>query len=279
MIKKLIPDKYYKTINDIPYTELYDKGFRLILTDLDNTLISYKETDPTIELHAWLKMVKEIGFEVIIVSNSKKYRVDVNQEMILTRNFIVDLIHMIEPKKVIIVMGNHEYRMGRYLSDNLNEDIMTLMPDTPMDLIINDGFKVRDRLNKTETWYSPLSEVFEEEGIEISYTGEWFRKVGKTIFAHPLSYSSGMLKTTEKAVNFFLREDRDFEAIVLGHTHKLGSYIQGKIRMYEQGCCCNLQKLDYNNGQLVLPGQNRFIYLCQDKDGNLIPEETRLVEI
>lgn len=76
MIKKLIPDKYYKTINDIPYTELYDKGFRLILTDLDNTLISYKETDPTPELFDWLKMVTEIGFEVIIVSNSKKYRVE-----------------------------------------------------------------------------------------------------------------------------------------------------------------------------------------------------------
>ena len=45
-------------------------------TDLDNTLISYKETDPTPELFDWLKMVTEIGFEVIIVSNSKKYRVE-----------------------------------------------------------------------------------------------------------------------------------------------------------------------------------------------------------
>lgn len=76
MIRKLIPDKYYKTINDIPYTELYDKGFRLILSDLDNTLISYKENDPTPELYKWLKMVTNIGFEVIIVSNSKKYRVE-----------------------------------------------------------------------------------------------------------------------------------------------------------------------------------------------------------
>ena len=72
MIKNLIPDRYYKTINDIPYNELYDKGFRLILTDLDNTLISYKETDPTEELYSWLKMVTDIGFEVIIVSNSKR---------------------------------------------------------------------------------------------------------------------------------------------------------------------------------------------------------------
>ncbi len=210
---------------------------------------------------------------------SKKYRVHFTEEMIQTRQFMIDLINMIKPKSVIIVKGNHEHRMGRYLSDQLNDDLMNLMPDTPMDLIINDGFKNRDRLNKTETWYCPLTEVFDETGIEISYTGEWYRKVGKTIFAHPLSYSSGMLKTTEKAVEFFLRTDRDFDSIVLGHTHKLGSFVQGNIRMYEQGCCADLNRLDYNNGYLTIPQQKGFIYLCQDKDGNILPNKTNLVEL
>ena len=102
---------------------------------------------------------------------SKKYRVHFTEEMIMTRQYIIDLIKMIKPKQVIIVKGNHEVRMGRYLSEKLNDDLMNLMPDTPMDLIINDGFKNRDRLNRTETWYSPLVEVFEDDGIEISYTG------------------------------------------------------------------------------------------------------------
>lgn len=75
MIKKLIPNAYYKTINDIPYTKLYEEGFRLILTDLDNTLISYRENNPNEALVAWKKRVEEIGFEIIIVSNSKKKRV------------------------------------------------------------------------------------------------------------------------------------------------------------------------------------------------------------
>lgn len=210
---------------------------------------------------------------------SKKYRVDVDKEMVETRSFIIDLIHMISPRMVIIVKGNHEHRMGRYLSDRLNEDLMSIMPDSPMDLIINDGFKVRDRINKTETWYSPISELFKEEDIEVIYTGEWWIKVGRTIIAHPLSYSSGMLKTTEKAVDHFLRKDRDFNAIILGHTHKLGSYVQGNIKMYEQGCCCDLKKLDYNDGYLTLPGQNGFIYMCQDKDGNIIDEYTKLVSL
>lgn len=207
---------------------------------------------------------------------SKKYRIDVDKEMVETRGFLIELIHMLTPKRVVVVKGNHEHRMGRYLSDRLNEDLMSLMPDSPMDLIINDGFKVRDRINKTETWYSPIADIFKDEGIEVSYTGEWYRKVGQTIFAHPLSYSSGMLKTTEKAVDHFLRKDRDFEAVVLGHTHKLGSYIQGNIKMFEQGCCCDLTKLDYSDGYLTLPGQNGYLYICQDKDGKIIDDYTKI---
>jgi HAD superfamily phosphatase (TIGR01668 family) len=76
MIKKLIPDYYYNSIDDIPFTKLYDEGYRLILTDLDNTIVSYKVLDPTKESHDFKKMLEEIGFEVIIVSNSKKDRVD-----------------------------------------------------------------------------------------------------------------------------------------------------------------------------------------------------------
>lgn len=75
MIKKLIPDYYYNSIKDIPYTKLYSEGFRLILTDLDNTLISYLETEPTDALFNWKKEVEELGFEIILVSNSRKDRV------------------------------------------------------------------------------------------------------------------------------------------------------------------------------------------------------------
>lgn len=76
MIKKLIPDDYYNSIDDIPFTKLYDAGYRLILTDLDNTIVSYKVLDPTLESHNLKKKLEDIGFEVIIVSNSKKDRVD-----------------------------------------------------------------------------------------------------------------------------------------------------------------------------------------------------------
>ncbi|MDU1127869.1 MULTISPECIES: metallophosphoesterase [Bacillota] len=209
----------------------------------------------------------------------KRYRIGLDEEMVLTRQYMIDIINMIQPKKVVILMGNHEYRLGRYLTDKLNDDVLTIMPDTPLELIVNRGFHVKDRRNKTETWYSPISEVFDEDNIDVQYTGDWFTMVGRTIFAHPLSYSSGMLKTTEKAVNFFLRENREFNSICLGHTHKLGSYVQGGIKMYEQGCTCDLTKLDYNNGKLILPGQNGYIYICQDLNGDIIDDKTKLVTL
>lgn len=209
----------------------------------------------------------------------RRYRVGLDEEMILTRQYMIDVIELIHPKQVVVLMGNHEIRLGKLLTDRLNDDILSIMPDTPLELIVNRGFYVKDRKNKTETWYSPITEVFIEEGIYIEYTGAWHKMIGHTIFAHPLSYSSGMLKTTEKAVNFFLRENREFTAICLGHTHKLGSYIQGGIKMYEQGCTCDLNKLDYNNGKLIIPGQNGFLYICQNAEGDVIDSRSKLISI
>ena len=76
MLKKFIPDYYVSSIYDISYTNLYANGKRLILTDLDNTLISYKETKPTEALYKWKEEVEALGFEIIIVSNSRKNRVE-----------------------------------------------------------------------------------------------------------------------------------------------------------------------------------------------------------
>lgn len=73
--KNIIPDDYVSSIFDIDYNKLYSNGKRLILTDLDNTLISYKVTEPTDELYKWKSELEGMGFEIIIVSNSGKKRV------------------------------------------------------------------------------------------------------------------------------------------------------------------------------------------------------------
>lgn len=208
----------------------------------------------------------------------KQYRINIVREMIETRQYINDLINLIRPRKVIITKGNHEHRMVRYLSDKLNEDIMNLMPDSPMDLIINDGFKDNDRFKHTITYYPPLRELFEDLHIDIEYNGNWYCRIGNVIFCHPLKYSSPILKTAEKAVNYFNRsKERSFTALVMAHTHKVGFYKLGDVSMYEQGCLCRLDMIDYADGNLQDPQQNGYMYISLDKNGNIIEDKTKLI--
>ncbi len=73
--KKFIPNEYETTIYDIDFKRLYDEGKRLIISDLDNTLISYKCELPTEDLINWKKKLNEMGFEIVICSNNHKKRV------------------------------------------------------------------------------------------------------------------------------------------------------------------------------------------------------------
>ncbi len=76
MLKKFIPTYVAKSVFDLNFEELYKNNIRLILTDLDNTLISYNDTLPTNELFELKKKIEDMGFEFILVSNSRKGRVD-----------------------------------------------------------------------------------------------------------------------------------------------------------------------------------------------------------
>lgn len=206
----------------------------------------------------------------------KAYRVPLVDEMVRTRQYLIKLIDYIRPCKVVITRGNHEDRLLSYMSHKLDSDVLELMPDSPIDLILNTGFTHRDRLNGTEVFYKPLRAVVD---ATIEYDGNWWCQIGQTIFAHPKTYSSSMLKTTEKALDFFLRSGHRFDSIVLAHTHKLGQYVQAGINMYEQGCCCRTEELNYADGMLTTPQQKGFMLICQDKDGNLMPAQTKLVQI
>ena len=75
MLKYFIYDEYVPSIFDIDLENLYNVGKRLILTDLDNTLVRSDEPLPTPEVLEWLEKAKDIGFVVKIVSNNSAERV------------------------------------------------------------------------------------------------------------------------------------------------------------------------------------------------------------
>ena len=74
MKNNLFPDEECISSYDIDYQSYYDRGYRGILFDVDNTLVEHDEpvTDRAVVL---FDRLKSIGFEVCIISNNKEYRV------------------------------------------------------------------------------------------------------------------------------------------------------------------------------------------------------------
>ena len=207
----------------------------------------------------------------------KTYRTSAVEELIVARQYLIDLIEMISPKKVVVNYGNHESRLGIHLAKHLDTDIQELMPETAFDYLFLDGFTHYDRKSRTKIKYEPLNQVFDD--VEIEYTGTWFSKIGNVIFCHPRAFSSGIMKTAEKALYWFRNEGHSFSAIVMSHTHRLGQYRIGNTIMYEQGTCCETKKMLYSDGLLTNSQVEGFLYLCLDKIGDVVREKSKLVEI
>lgn len=206
---------------------------------------------------------------------SKLYRVPIMEEMVRGREFMINLIEYIRPKKVKVNYGNHEARLNKYLADRLNEDVLELMPTTVLDYIMTTGFTHYNHRERTRVFYEPLCGLFDD--IEVEYTKSWWCKVGQTIFCHPSAFSSGILKTTEKAMQYFLQERESFDSVVMAHTHQMGWTYFGKIHLFEQGCCCDSSEMSYTDGKLYKSQTNGFAYIVQDKIGNLIYDKSKLV--
>ena len=75
LLKKFVPKEYHTSVLEIDFERLYQLNYKLILIDLDNTLVSYDVLDPTDEIYDFVKRIQDMGFEIIICSNNKNTRV------------------------------------------------------------------------------------------------------------------------------------------------------------------------------------------------------------
>lgn len=74
-LKKYIPNEFKESIYEIDFLALYERGIRLLLIDIDNTLANYKVALPSEENIELVEKLKEMGFEVILISNNNFKRV------------------------------------------------------------------------------------------------------------------------------------------------------------------------------------------------------------
>ena len=109
----------------------------------------------------------------------KAYRVSPMEELIEGRQYIIDLIEYLNPKRVVVTYGNHDNRFQQYLARNLDSDILELMPDNSLELIFEDGFTHFNKRERTKVKYEPIKDVFPE--VEIEYVGNWYCQIGDTL--------------------------------------------------------------------------------------------------
>jgi len=239
---------------------------------LDYTLLSdYKNID-----------ILQINGDVVdcqaLSKWSKQYRISPMEELILGRQYLIDLLEYLKPKKVVCNYGNHDKRFANYFAKNLDTDILELLPDTSLELIFKDGFYHYDKRSKSKSWYEPLCNIFTD--IEIIYIDDWKCKIGKTWFVHPLAFRSGILATANKAKDYLQDTDKEsFDCVVMAHTHSIGDSKCGYVRLFEQGAFANVAKMEYMDGKLSRPQQMGYALICQDKDGNLISDKSKVVAL
>lgn len=160
--RKFIPSEFHDTFYEIDFLKLYKEGYRLILTDLDNTLISYAEDVPNQKNLEVFKKLKEIGFEVIIISNNHPERVS---------KFIkdTDLKGLGDARKPLAI----GLKKAMKISMNWKAKEKTLLIGDQLMTDVYGGNRfgiytilVNPILRKTEKWYTRLNRRIEVRMLE-----------------------------------------------------------------------------------------------------------------
>lgn len=71
-LRPFCPVSAFHTLESIPLEGLRARGKKLILLDVDNTLVRWKGEDFTPEVLAWLEEAKSLGFHLCILSNTRR---------------------------------------------------------------------------------------------------------------------------------------------------------------------------------------------------------------
>lgn len=72
----LAPDAYVQAFRTISIGSLKEKGIRLLLCDVDNTLVTIHHTECPPDLAAFAHSLKRAGIDLVLVSNNTKKHVD-----------------------------------------------------------------------------------------------------------------------------------------------------------------------------------------------------------
>jgi predicted phosphodiesterase len=142
--------------------------------------------------------------------------IDVSDEYKMGYKIMNKLASIFE--KVYIINGNHEYRLTRYFKNKIVTGF--------------NGFLMEK--------HKPLTEIVRYFD-NVEYVNHWFMQLGDFVFAHPSRYSKVTMRSVENVIKHLIKrrhekEFANFEAVGIGHTHRLGNAEAFGRYGYEFGC-------------------------------------------
>ena len=156
-LSSYLPVDCQKTIYDIDYSKLYEKGRKIILLDLDNTLIPYDVSEPSPEHISYFKKLQEIGFKVLIISNNHKPRVQLFADKV-NCEYIYSAMKPLRRgyKKAIKLLNTPEKHEIISIGDQIMTDVLG-SSKVGVDCIL-----VRPIKKKSEKWYTKFNRAIEK---------------------------------------------------------------------------------------------------------------------
>ena len=166
-LKQFIPHEFHETVYDIDLEQLHKQGIKLILSDLDNTLISYDEDLPSKENISFFQKVQECGFEIVLVSNNVPSRIEKYTKVLQELGF--DIKGFANARKPLNIGLKKAYKSAtkRYqreevvvIGDQLLTDVWGANRFDAYSILVNPIRK------KTEKWYTKMNRKTEVKMIE-----------------------------------------------------------------------------------------------------------------
>lgn len=198
--------------------------------------------------------------------------VSVYEEYLITLQFI-DYLRSIFGL-VVLVRGNHEWRLNRYINTRIGTQIMWAFPADILAMLATGIIPGHD------------GEVLDKYdfGDQVVYPGgeePWWIRWGRALIVHPMrsvgTTGAGLRTASQFADRFFDHRMIDFDCAIFGHTHQVGEgYSKGR-KLIEQGCLCVPMDYTKQGTGVYLPQQNGYAVLHQDRHGNTDFEKTRAV--
>ena len=89
-VNYLKPSAYVPSVHEIDLDSLKEQGIKLIICDLDNTLVPHFTKFPTLQVRKFVEEVKSRGFEFVLVSNNTSKRVSFFAEKLGLERYIAN---------------------------------------------------------------------------------------------------------------------------------------------------------------------------------------------